>query len=401
MAEKACSPGFCLWPTAKLGDVVELLDHKRVPLNANQRQDRPGPYPYYGAQGVIGYIDDFLFAGRYILVAEDGENLHSRKLPLALLATGEFWVGNHAHVLAARPEAVDDGFLLACLNCADIRALITGAAQPKLSQANLRLIDVPLPPLPMQRRIASILSAHAELIANCQRRIQVLQEMARRLYEEWFERFRFPGHAAVPQVDSVLGAIPQGWEVGRLQDVVVLQRGYDLPKGKRTDGRVPVYAATGVVGRNDAAKAKAPGLVTGRSGTIGQVFYVQEDFWPLNTVLWARAFPRSEPLYAYFLLRALGLEQLGSGAAVPTLNRNDIHGLQVLIPPPSLQQRFQREAGSLMAQVRVLELRARSLRRSRDLLLPRLVSGLLRLDATLVPISGDVDDEVKYLDGER
>ena len=401
MAKQARSPRPSLWPTAKLGDVVELFDHKRVPLNANQRQERPGPYPYYGAQGVIGYIDDFLFAGRYILVAEDGENLHSRKLPLALLAEGKFWVGNHAHVLAARPEAVDDGFLLACLHCADIRALITGAAQPKLSQANLRLIDVPLPPLPMQRRIAFVLSAHEELIANCQRRIQVLQEIAHRLYEEWFERFRPPGQAAIPRVDSCLGAIPKGWEVGRLQDVVVLQRGYDLPKSQRTDGRVPVYAATGIVGQNDAAKAKAPGIVTGRSGTIGQVFYVQEDFWPLNTALWATAFPRSEPLYAYFLLQSLGLARFSSGAAVPTLNRNDIHDRQVLIPPPPLQQRFQREAGSLMAQVRVLELRAQRLRRARDLLLPRLVSGLLRLGATLIPAGGEVDDKLKYLDGER
>lgn len=401
MAAAAHSQGACLWPTVKLGDLVELFDRKRVPLNENERQERPGPYPYYGAQGVIGYIDDYLFAGRYILVAEDGENLHSRKLPLALLATGKFWVGNHAHVLAARREAADDGFLLACLNCADIRALVTGAAQPKLSQANLRLIEVPLPPLPMQRRIAAILSAHEELFANCQRRIQILQEMARRLYAEWFERFRFPDHAAVPRMVSSLGAIPQGWEVGRLQDVVVLQRGYDLPKTKRNAGRVPVYAATGIVGRHDTAMAKAPGIVTGRSGTIGQVLYVQEDFWPLNTSLWASAFPRSEPLYAYFLLRSLGLLQLSSGAAVPTLNRNDVHGRPVLIPPLSLQQRFQREAGGLLAQVRVLELRAQSLRRARDLLLPRLVSGRLRLSETFVPNRGDAHDKLEYLNSER
>lgn len=364
----------CLWPTVNLGEVIELLDHRRAPLSRAQRHGRPGPYPYHGAQGILDHIDDFRFSGRHILIAEDGENLYSRKLPLARLVEGKFWVSNHAHVLRARAQRLDERFLLAWLNQADLRPFVTGAAQPKLSQANLRRIAVPLPPLSVQRRSADILAAYEDLIANCRRRIQILHTMAQRLYHEWFVRFRFPGGASAALVSSELGAIPAGWEVGRLQEVVVLQRGFDLPGHKREAGAVPIYAATGIVGSHAAARVKAPGLVTGRSGTIGEVLYVQEDFWPLNTVLWASAFPRSEPLYAYYLLASLRLGQFSSGAAVPTLNRNDVHGLRVLIPPRLIQQRFQRDAGSLLAQVHALTLKIQNLRRACALLLPRLVT---------------------------
>lgn len=144
---------------------------------------------------------------------------------------------------------------------------------------------------------------------------------------------------------------------------------------------MPIYAATGVTGFHNEAKVKAPGVVTGRSGTIGDVLYVLEDFWPLNTALWVKEFPKAEPLYAYYVLSALDLKQFNSGAAVPTLNRNDIHGLDVLIPARSLQLRFQEIAGAMRGQIRTLELQIQNLRRTRDLLLPRLLSGQIGVGA--------------------
>ena len=248
-----------------------------------------------------------------------------------------------------------------------------------LNQDILNALEVPLPPLPVQRRIAGILSAYDELMENSQRRIRLLEAMARALYREWFVHFRFPGHEKIKRVDSPLGKIPHGWKAGRLDDVLVLQRGFDLPKADRIEGTVPIYAATGVTGFHNEAKVKAPGVVTGRSGTIGDVIYVQEDFWPLNTALWVKEFPKAEPLYAYFVLSALDLKQFNSGAAVPTLNRNDIHGFDTLIPPRPLQKKFQEVAGAMLAQTRTLELQIQNLRRTRDLLLPRLLSGQVEL----------------------
>ena len=257
--------------------------------------------------------------------------------------------------------------------------LALGGAQRNLSAKIVKDFHLPVPSLEAQRHIASILSAYDELIENCQRRIRILEDMARGLYREWFVHFRFPGADALLCVDSPLGPIPRGWEVRRLDEVLVLQRGFDLPKSERADGSVPVYAATGITGFHDEAKVHAPGVVTGRSGTIGEVLYVQEDFWPLNTTLWVKAFPRSEPLFAYFLLGSLGLKQFNSGAAVPTLNRNDVHGIPVVVPPRDVQRRFQEITGSMLGQARMLTMKIANLRRTRDLLLPRLLSGQITL----------------------
>jgi type I restriction enzyme S subunit len=263
-----------------------------------------------------------------------------------------------------------------------IHAKTNGATVPHLNMKDVRGLVLPeLPPLPIQLRIAGILSAYDELIDNSQRRIEILEAMAHALYREWFVHFRFPGHESVPLVPSPLGEIPDEWEVGRLDDLLVLQRGFDLPKAKRLEGEVPVYAATGVTGFHNKAIVKGPGVVTGRSGTIGSVIYVHEDFWPLNTALWVKEFPKAKPLYAYYVLLSLDLKQFNSGAAVPTLNRNDIHGLDALIPPRQLQQRFQDIASSMLNQARTLGLQIKNLRCTRDLLLPRLLSGQLDVEA--------------------
>lgn len=282
------------------------------------------------------------------------------------------------------PVEADPDFIWAIVNSQEYQErffyLADGAAQPNMSGSQIEGIEIPLPPLPIQRRIAGILSAYEELIENSQRRIKILEAIANALYREWFVHFRYPGHESVPLAPSPLGEIPEGWEVGRLDDLLVLQRGFDLPKANRVEGEVPIYAATGVTGFHNKAIVKGPGVVTGRSGTIGSVIYVHEDFWPLNTALWVKEFPKAKPLYAYYVLLSLDLKQFNSGAAVPTLNRNDIHGLDALIPPRQLQQDFQDIAGSMLNQARTLGLQIQNLRRTRDLLLPRLLSGQIDVE---------------------
>jgi type I restriction enzyme, S subunit len=281
----------------------------------------------------------------------------------------------------ADPEKTDVRFIKYYMEILKLQmqSVSRGTTQDNLSLDKLLSFDFRVPPLPTQRRIAGILSAYDELIENSQRRIKILEAMALGLFREWFVHFRFPGHDNHPLIASPLGDIPQGWEAGRLDDVLVLQRGFDLPKASRVEGTVPIYAATGITGFHNIAKVTAPGVVTGRSGTIGEVVYVQEDFWPLNTSLWVKEFPRAEPLYAYFVLSDVDLAQFNSGAAVPTLNRNDIHGLVSLIPPRSLQIRFQDTVGAMFSRIRTLELQVQNLNKTRNLLLPRLLSGQLDL----------------------
>ncbi|MEP0873195.1 restriction endonuclease subunit S [Trichocoleus desertorum AS-A10] len=244
-----------------------------------------------------------------------------------------------------------------------------------ITGTNLLQLRLPQPPISTQHKICNILSNYDRLIKNNTRRIQILEEIARSLHDEWFVRFRFPGHEQTKLVDSELGLIPQGWEVGSLEDALVLQRGFDLPTKQRKEGSIPIYASTGITGTHNEVKVKAPGVVTGRSGSLGTVIYVNEDFWPLNTTLWVKEFRKATPIYAFYLLSSLGLEQYNSGAAVPTLNRNDIHGLPIVIPSSSMLQQFNYHVEPMLALKRNLIRRNENLRQSRDLLLTKLISG--------------------------
>ena len=141
----------------RLGEVINVLDYKRIPLSSKQRESRKGPYPYYGAQGIIDYIDDFLFDGEFLLIAEDGENLKSQKQNVAQIARGKYWVNNHAHIVESN-GLCDIRYICYLLNQIDLSGYITGSAQPKLNQANLLAIELQLPKLKTQIRLADFLS---------------------------------------------------------------------------------------------------------------------------------------------------------------------------------------------------------------------------------------------------
>jgi type I restriction enzyme S subunit len=388
------------WQSANLGDVIELFDHKRVPLNSRERQARHGQYPYYGAQGIIDHIDGYIFEGRYILVAEDGENLNSKKLPLALFAKGKFWVNNHAHILRAKSDVADDTFLLACLNNADINPFVTGAAQPKLSQANLRLIEIPLPPLPTQRRIASILFAYDELIENNQRRIRILEEMARSLYREWFVHFRYPGHESVPLVDSPLRQIPQGWEVKAIQQFgkVITGKtpskanadfyGADVPFVKTPDMHGNMFIlSTGeklsAAGAESQSNKTIPAgsLCVSCIGTIGVVSITAEDCQTnqqINSVVLCNENYR-EFLFFHLQDSKQAMENLGSnGATMGNVNKSKFESMKVVAPPNALFERYHQLVAPMFTEIRTLAIQTANLRRTRDLLLPRLLSGQIQ-----------------------
>jgi len=153
------------WAWATVGMVTLNHDDRRIPVKAADRAQMQGPYPYYGASGIIDYVNGYLFDGTYLLVAEDGANLLSRTLPVAFQAHGRFWVNNHAHVLSTLAEC-PLGYLEAFFNAIDLSPYVSGTAQPKLTQKKLNSIPVPLPPLAEQRRI----------VAEVERRLSVVRE---------------------------------------------------------------------------------------------------------------------------------------------------------------------------------------------------------------------------------
>lgn len=147
------------WEEKTLNDVSCNLDSKRIPITKNIR--KTGHYPYYGASGVVDYVEDYIFDGTFLLISEDGANLLMRNYPIAFSASGKFWVNNHAHILKFN-ELITQRFVELYLNHINIQKYITGAAQPKLTQNNLNSIKILFPSLSKQQKIVEKLDALQE-----------------------------------------------------------------------------------------------------------------------------------------------------------------------------------------------------------------------------------------------
>ncbi|HHT8162942.1 TPA: restriction endonuclease subunit S, partial [Escherichia coli] len=251
-------------------------------------------------------------------------------------------VNQHVAILRTNPKKLLPHFLAFYMVSPFMQAKMlswagTGGTRKALTKGMLEGFEIPLPPVDVQDKIVQKIKTYNDLIENNRRRIQLLEESARLLYQEWFVHLRFPGHKQVKITDGV----PEGWSKEPLENLLVLQRGFDLPVSKRIEGSVPIYASTGINGFHNVAKVKGPGVVTGRSGSLGTVMYVAKDYWPLNTTLWVKEFKKASPIFATYLLRAMKLEGYNGGAAVPTLNRNDVHKVDVLCPESKLMNEFE------------------------------------------------------------
>jgi type I restriction enzyme S subunit len=134
--------------------------------------------------------------------------------------------------------------------------------------------------------------------------------------------------------------VKEGWQTKRLGDVATLQRGFDLPTQNRVAGEFPLVSSSGISDTHHKSAVPGPGVVTGRSGSIGGVFFIDQDFWPLNTVLYVKDFHGNDPRFVFHLLKKFDLQRFASGAGVPTLNRNFVHDELVSVPPFSAQKRI-------------------------------------------------------------
>lgn len=229
------------WTVEPIENVVDILDSLRKPLNAGERQNMQGPYPYYGANGVVDHVSRWIFDEPLILMAEDGgyfEDYATR--PIAYMVSGRCWVNNHAHVLRVRKEN-DRRWIFYTLVHRDVRSYINSGTRSKLNQADMRLIPVPLPPLGEQRKIAAILSAVDDTIEKAQAVIDELRAVKKAMMQELITQ-GVPGRYARFKQTGI-GKVPEGWQVIALDECIASGRpicyGILMP-GRGHEGGVPV-----------------------------------------------------------------------------------------------------------------------------------------------------------------
>jgi len=211
-----------------------------------------------------------------------------------------------------------------------------GSSQKALTMTELNKLRFAFPKIEEQKKIADCLSSIDDRITTETQKIDTLKAHKKGLMQQLFPaegetlpKLRFPEFRDAGE-----------WEVKRLEDIAPLQRGFDLPSDQIKPGNIPVVYSNGVQRFHSTGMAKAPGLVTGRSGTIGKIHFIEAgDYWPHNTSLWVTSFKGNFPKFIYYLYKSIGTARFASGSGVPTLNRNYVHAFHACLPPSVSEQK--------------------------------------------------------------
>jgi type I restriction enzyme S subunit len=388
------------WETLPLGDVLTF----QRGFDITKAEQRDGPYWVISSSGPKSRNEHYKVAGPGVVIGRKGS------LGTVFYSHGNYWP--HDMTLWVKDfHGNDPKFAYYYLQAMGLERLDAGSSNPSLNRNHIHTIPVLWPTLVIQRRIADILSAYDDLIENSQRRIKILEEMARRLYREWFVHFRFPGHEGCRFVDLPLGEIPEGWEVKRLGDVTTKIGSGATPKGGKgaykTEGihlirSLNIYDYSfhfdnlAFIDEGQAAELKNVRVqqndvllnITGAS--VARCAMVPSYLLPARVNQHVAIIRADEATVSpYYLLDAINsdfhkqqlLSYAQGGATREALTKETISDFEIVVPSTLVMNRYAGVASSIHLQRETLTLQVHNLRRTRDLLLPRLLSGQIDVEA--------------------
>jgi type I restriction enzyme, S subunit len=376
------------WETGKLGKLADV--RARIGwrgLSSSEYTDQ-GPFLIAGQHISSGQVSwntcDHISDRRYI----ESWEISLKNGDVILTKDGTIGRVARIDILPGRATINGTMMLLRCHQALDYRYLshylqgeifthlvedrISGSSIPHIFQRDMVRLDIPLPDLGEQRRIAEILDTADEAIRSTERLIAKLEQAKQGLLHDLLtrgldEKGDLRDSRADPEsfLESPIGVIPSGWSVGPLSSYIVLQRGFDITVAEQKPGNVPVVSSSGISSFHDRSMVKGPGVVIGRKGKLGDAYYITADFWPHDTSLWVKQFKNVLPEFAAVLLKSMRLERFDAATSVPTLNRNFIHPILIAVPPTTEQaqilskldvgaRRAQREGDSL-AKLRLVK----------------------------------------------
>ncbi|WHZ21500.1 MAG: Type I restriction-modification system, specificity subunit S [Nitrospira sp.] len=376
------------WRACKLGEIITLKRGYDLP----QQNREPGPFPIVSSSGITDYHVEAKVKGPGVVTGRYGT------LGEVFYIRDDFWPLNTS-LYVQEFKGNDARFISYFLQQLNFGTRNAAGAVPGVNRNHLHAMDVRVPPLTVQRRIAGILSAYDDLIENNQRRIKILEEMARSLYREWFVHFRFPGHDKMKMVPSALGPIPEGWEVKKLGDVADVNRAQVNPRTAPDEVHY-IDISSVSPGQIDNLRTYQFADAPGRARRIVQH----------SDILWSCVRPnrRSHALVmkpepntiastgfavltatkvpCAFLYQATTTDDFvtylannATGAAYPAVTAKTFEDATLLVPAEPLLKKFGETTILMAEQIRVLQSQIQNLRRTRDLLLPRLLSGQIDL----------------------
>lgn len=249
-------------------------------------------------------------------------------------------------------------------------AFSTMTTRASLKNEDLLSLEVTLPRLDKQKRIADILSTYDDLIENNNRQIKLLEEAAQRLYKDWFVDLHFPGYENCKIVDGV----PEGWHRGKLQELIDVNYGKDHKKAPEK-GNIPVYGSGGLMRKCNRSLYSGESVLIPRKGSLNNIMYVNEAFWTVDTMFYTTMKMENIALYVYFYLKRYDMYSMNIGAAVPSMTVKILDAMDVLIPDKGTLEVFYDYIGPNYQQISIITHENERLTEARDRLLPKLMSG--------------------------
>ena len=330
-------PGFDgAWEEKKLQEVSSFLDGRRKPIKSGDRSKMKGEYPYYGASGIIDYVNNYIFDEELILLGEDGENIISRNSPLAFRVSGKCWINNHAHVIVPKDNTNID-FLTHNLERINYVVYNTGTAQPKLNQEVCRNIPSWFPTLPEQQKIASFLSAVDEKIQQLSRKKELLEHYKKGVMQQLFsDKLRFKDEKGKDYPD---------WEEKKLGEISNIKKGQQLNKIELTDSGEFLCINGGISpsGYTDKFNTLENTITISEGGnSCGFINFFRCKFWS-GGHNYTIEIIKPEETDNYFMFQILKHNQINImglrvGSGLPNIQKKDLFAFLIKLPTSIKEQ---------------------------------------------------------------
>lgn len=351
------------WDVATVSKVVQITTGSRN----TQDKVEDGLYPFFVRSQTVERINRFSYDEEAVLTAGDGVGTGK----IFHYINGPFDCHQRVYRMSGFGNRIDGFFFYKCFSASFYDRIMSMTAKSSVDSVRREMIAdmfVPMPPIDEQKAIAKALRDIDNLIASLDALITKKRDMKQAAMQQLLT-----GRTRLPGSDGEWPSIP-------FSKFAPLQRGFDLPTKHLRPGPHPVAYSNGVLASHNEFMVKGPGVVTGRSGTIGNIAYLEDHYWPHNTALWVTSFANSHPKFVYYFLEHMDLVRFATGSGVPTLNRNDVHAQFVEVPESKKEQEAIADVlTAIDCELDGLEERNAKFRALRQGMMQELLTGKVRL----------------------
>ncbi len=340
--DKASNLNISSWQSLKLCKICQITTGKKDVDQGNPK----GMYPFFSCAQKLNWSDTYSFDTEAILIAGNGDVGNTKYYK------GKFEAYQRLYVLH---DFTQNTLYVYFYLCAYIKRELakkkTGSTMPYIKKGDLENFIIHFPSTSEQCAIAHVLQTVQQAIQARRKELELERERKAALMQHLFTH----GTRNEPTKQSEVGEIPESWKVLKLGEILTLRRGFDLPTSQRVVGNIPVISSSGISGTHNVAKVAGPGVVTGRYGTLGEVFFIETDFWPLNTTLFVSDFKGNDAKFIAYFLQRSNLQSFNDKTSVPGINRNHVHDLFVSLPELIEQQKITNILQACDAKIAALE----------------------------------------------